>query len=308
MLSDHKYMNIGSHDFSTYRKLIKKALIRGSKLQELREYLDDFARMATLLNPESVDRQVGKLNAILTNMLRNKGFVKNVDGTEKIIKKRDKSYTGNYKVVSTFFSSWGHENGFNQPSPVLCEIRKANSCSIRSRHITLSNQMPTLVGAYVSPKLFKKFLLDNGYLFKDLGAEADSHGEFTHMIGLYIISEESKVCNILQHSMRELYKKLTPQVWDIIFDSFDNWVTNPNVLHETLRASRHAIISEIINGRQEKRLTEEANFNTTSRMVSLQRAKTSQGMLINNCIFFKNYVDHDSLGDDDPKLIEMPGV
>lgn len=217
-------------------KIELELLLGEERSQKLVAYLEDYARIASLMTDVATCRiYLARLSTHLsflcherrmivkgalgvpTRELKTKTYRKRgVQGSRTVVKHN--------KVFTDFFNEWEALQGFNQGVTQV----EGGRPSLPDQLINLPGQAPTLT-EFVAPDDFRKYLLKHGYHWKDSGVGA-SHGEFTHRIHWYIICEYALAKpNWLSHKPIELFRKCgDPEtvfpyggkgIWDYIIDS-----------------------------------------------------------------------------------------
>lgn len=224
---------------------------------------------AILQNRETVDRQLLKLEKLIQEDLTIKG----INYTEFLMmlpnEKKRNSYKC-YKLLSDTLYKWGKENGFAQDWGKVA--------SFLSRDTFLS-------------------LLNNRFLIKDIGAGAD-HGEFTHAIQLFILTEANKEQEVISRTIPELYARISNQdcvgilsiidkdtqketnkiltIWDLLFDRFEKISTfdlrNPELTCGYLRFNsvQFPLLSQLHRLRYFKRINESTLFSNSQNNNEVQ--------------------------------------
>ncbi|HAT8180543.1 TPA: helicase [Legionella pneumophila] len=141
------------------------------------------------------------------------------------------------KTLRQFFDDWGSKNHFNHQAPCNTQIPYETSPNFH-----FPNHTPFLYGE-LTADLFNNVLLKQGYLSADLGA-GPKHGKWAHTIQIFILEEARKTGQLKLHSNNvcEFIKKISQihgkyesfTLWNILFDSFDDTFTYPNLITQTL--------------------------------------------------------------------------
>ncbi|STX99916.1 helicase [Legionella pneumophila] len=141
------------------------------------------------------------------------------------------------KTLMQFFDGWGSKNHFNQGTTSNEKIPFETS-----RNFHFPNHTPVLCGE-LTADLFNNVLLKQGYLSADIGA-GPKHGKWAHSIQFFLLEEARKAgqLNLHANNVCEFIKKISQihgqyeslSLWSILFDSFDETFTCPNLITQTL--------------------------------------------------------------------------
>jgi len=199
-------------------------------------YLDDFAKIASLMTDEGACRvYLARLNDALVTRCRQKKMIAKRYLRETTTLKTTKyehpskpnqsaEVVKHNKVFTDFFNQWESLAGFNKAVQQV-----EGGLPSQPKNIDLPGRAPTLT-EFVSPDDFRKYLLKHGFHWKDSGV-GGRHGEFTHRIHWYIIIEYSRANpQWLTNEPIDLFKKCGDPVtvvkdgstvWDYMVDSGD---------------------------------------------------------------------------------------
>ncbi|WP_457589705.1 Dot/Icm T4SS effector MavJ [Legionella pneumophila] len=176
------------------------------------------------------------------------------------------------KTLMQFFDGWGSKNHFNQGTTSNEKIPFETS-----RNFHFPNHTPVLCGE-LTADLFNNVLLKQGYLSADIGA-GPKHGKWAHSIQFFLLEEARKAgqLNLHANNVCEFIKKISQihgqyeslSLWSILFDSFDETFTCPNLITQTLTSqwdnSKEAqFLADRLNSFQkkfEKAASTENNYN-----------------------------------------------
>lgn len=152
--------------------------------------IEDFNQITALLATKSSTLQPYLFNleqALLNDVLR-KDLLGNPDFFNRQHGKR-------FRILTDVLTTWATDHGFNS------SLAKVNY--------------------YLPPRVFR-IMQAGGYLFNDKGSSLE-HGEWTHTIQWYLITEANKHHPFLTNQPADLYVALSQQnnrskIWNMVFD------------------------------------------------------------------------------------------
>lgn len=213
--------------------------IKAKKLIETKEWIEEMA----LTIPDDLLSDILSIKTILSDidicthylkeieddffaMLKKNGVVSD-DG--KIILKKGKEYTPQYKVISQYIDKWASNSGFNQGHPMHVTVGAE-----RKIFKPFSNRSMFVI-TMLTNNAFRTYLLRQGYTFKDASVTPALHGEITHMLQLLILDKANRDFNIFHNKLSFLYQYLgtsncvdeyyssasveLKSLWDYVFDT-----------------------------------------------------------------------------------------
>lgn len=186
---------------------------------------------------------------VLNGCLKKKLF--QVQGNTPLDKGKGEGELKQRGLLSGFFNVWEATFGFNAKATLT----------------------PTLTG-FVRPDNFKAHLLQPGYHWKDPGVGV-MHGEFSHRIQWYIVTQRNLTAKILKWPPLKIFEEFAQPncsgnmgtIWDDIVDATTKTdFRTPDKLHsylndpEQLKDDNVDLLAQLISGRTAKRKREKEHW------------------------------------------------
>jgi hypothetical protein len=246
-----------------------KAIIGEQKLADLEatksDYVQDFCRLGVLMtDADTCYKALSVLNGLLLKKVKQSEIAHDVPeiGSPRLPKVND-GEVKHYGLLSGFFKAWEGFFGFNAAQKL--EVIP-DSPSIPK------DTVPTLTG-FVNRDKFRTHLFEPGYHWKDPGV-GWRHGEFTHRVQWYIVTQVNRWEPFLARSPLEIFKMFADNlctgvkarnretVWDAVFDRLDparEDFRTPEIMHTWFKEPAQqdddhvGILAQLIAGRAMKR-------------------------------------------------------